>query len=56
MEYEYKLTQQDLAVIYQGLGELPLKLSVNLFAKLQQEQAKQDAAKAEPLESLGAQP
>lgn len=51
MEYDVKLTQQELQVIYQGLGELPLKLALNMFAKLQQLQQRQDAEKAVPLES-----
>lgn len=46
MEYDIKLTQQELAVIFMGLGELQLKVSVNVFAKLQQEQVRQDEAKA----------
>jgi hypothetical protein len=54
MNYEIKdLTQQELQTIFQGLGELPLKVGLNLFGKLQTQIAEQDAKNAEPLESLG---
>jgi hypothetical protein len=46
MEYELKVTQQELNVIYQALGELPLKLSANLFGKLQLTQKEQDEKNA----------
>jgi hypothetical protein len=49
MEYEIKLTQQEIGLIYQALGELPLKMSLNLFGKLQQAVARQDEAKALPI-------
>jgi hypothetical protein len=52
MEYEFKLTQMELNIIYAALGEIPLKASLNVYAKLQQEQQKQDEAKAVPIESL----
>lgn len=52
MEYTIKLTQQELSIIYSGLGELPLKLSVNLLGKLQQVQQKQDKENAISIESL----
>lgn len=56
MEYDLKLTQQELQTIYLGLGELPLKLSLNVFSKLQHAQKTQEDANAIPLESLGAAP
>jgi hypothetical protein len=46
MEYEIKLTQQEAQIIFMGLGELPIKVGVNLLIKLQQEIAKQDQVKA----------
>jgi hypothetical protein len=52
MEYDFKLSQQELNLIYLALGEVPLKVSLNVYAKLQQEQQKQDEAKAVPIESL----
>lgn len=52
MEYEIKLTQQELQVIQMGLGELPLKLGINLLGKLQQEVARQDTEKAMPIAEL----
>jgi hypothetical protein len=51
MEYELKLTQQELNLIYQGLGELPLKLSVNIFGKLQLTQKEQDEKNAIELQA-----
>lgn len=52
MEYTIKLTQQEIQVIQMGLGELPLKLGINLLGKLQREVAKQDAEKAIPLDQM----
>lgn len=49
MEYEIKLTQQELQIIYQALGELPLKFSVNLFGKFQLAQKEQDERNAKPI-------
>ncbi len=46
MNYDLKLSQADVAVITQALGELPLKATLNTFAKLQQQVAEQDAANA----------
>lgn len=34
---EITLTEQELALIFQALGELPLKMSGPLFSKLQQQ-------------------
>ena len=53
MEYEIKLTQQELQLLFQGLGEIPLKVTLNLFSKLQQQVQEQDTAKAVPLADLG---
>ena len=56
MHYEIKdLTQQELQVIFQGLGELPLKVGLNLFGKLQQQIAAQDEKNAVPLPDIGLQ-
>jgi hypothetical protein len=46
MTYTLTLEQADLAVISQALGELPLKVTLNTFAKVQQQVAAQDAANA----------
>ncbi len=46
MEYDIKITQAELSVLYQGLGELPLKISQNVFAKIFKQIEKQDADKA----------
>ena len=56
MEYDIKLTQQELSLIYHALQEvpMPLKFSAGLFAKLQQEQARQDEEKAIPVEAVKA--
>jgi hypothetical protein len=54
MKYEIKdLTLQELQIIYQGLGELPLKVALNVFSKLQMQMGEQDDKNAVPLESLG---
>lgn len=47
MDYDLKLTQQDIRVIFQGLGELPLKTSLAVFNKLQSAIAKQDEGRAQ---------
>lgn len=52
MDYKITLNQQELQIVYAALGELPMKVSINLFGKLQQEQQKQDKANAVPVESL----
>ena len=52
MEYQLNVTQAELQIIYQGLGELQLKLSQNIFAKLYLQVQKQDIDKAVPLSSL----
>jgi hypothetical protein len=56
MHYEIKdLTQQELQVIFQGLGELPMKVGLNLFGKLQGQIAAQDEKNATPLPDTGLQ-
>lgn len=41
--YTLTVTVQDVELIGQALGELPLKLSLNLFGKLRMQCAAQDA-------------
>jgi hypothetical protein len=55
MTYQLTLTQQEIQVLTMGLGELPLKLSANLFSKIQQAVSEQDKKNAVPLSSLGLQ-
>jgi len=52
MKYQIELTQQEAQVIIMGLGELPIKIGVNLLMKLQQKIVKQDADKAIPVSEL----
>lgn len=52
MHYEIQHSQEDLNLIYAALGELPLKVTVNLFLKLKREQERQDKEKAVPLSSI----
>lgn len=52
MEYIIKLTQQELNIIYMALGEVPVKIGINLLAKLQKEQKEQDEKNAVPIDSL----
>ena len=52
MTYDLNLTQQELVLIFQALGELPLKVTLNLFSKLQAEMQRQDEAKAVPVEEV----
>ena len=42
MDYSIKLTPQELQTIYLALGELPLKISANIFGKIQLQQKEQD--------------
>lgn len=46
MTYELKLSQQHVQLIMQALGELPLKVTLNVFAELQKQVAEQDEASA----------
>lgn len=52
MTYEFKLSQAEMQVIFAGLGELPLKVGLNLFGKLQGEIQRQDAEKAKSLKEI----
>lgn len=52
MEYKLNLTQQDIQVIFMGLGELPIKIAVNLLGKVQAQVAEQDKQNATSLEDL----
>lgn len=47
MNYEFKLTIQELAVIYDALGELPLKIAGPIFSKLQSQQMAQQNMQAQ---------
>lgn len=46
MTYDLKLSQAHVQTVLQALGELPLKLSLNVFAAIQEQVAKQDEASA----------
>jgi len=46
MEYTLKLSQQDIQIISQALGELPLKMVVNVFGKIQQQALEQESVKS----------
>lgn len=46
MEYELKLTQQDIKAILEGLSELPLKVSASAFGKIHGQVQRQDADNA----------
>lgn len=52
MEYNIILNQQDVQAIVNGLGELPLKVAANTFAKLQKQIAEQDEKQALSAEQL----
>lgn len=52
MNYKFTFSQQELQTLSMALGELPLKLSLALFGKLQQGVAKQDAEQAVPLADI----
>lgn len=43
---ELKLSQQDIAIIYQALGELPLKIAGPVFSKLQAQIQERERAEA----------
>ena len=53
MEYKINVTQQDLQVLFMGLGELPVKIAVNLLGKIQSQVAEQDSKSAVSIEDLG---
>lgn len=44
MEYELKLARDDIQLILQALGEVPLKLSGTTFSNIQRQVIDQDAA------------
>lgn len=46
MEYDLKLSQQHVQTVLQALGELPLKLTLNTFAAIQEQVSKQDEENA----------
>lgn len=52
MEYNIKLTQQEAHILQMGLGELPLKVGINLLGKLTSQIKEQDEANAVPLSLL----
>ena len=52
MEYDICLNQQQLSVLYSGLGELPLKIALPVLGVVQAQQKKQDEEKAPPLDEL----
>lgn len=44
--YTLNLSQQDVQIIINALGELPLKVSANVFGNIQRQVQEQDAANA----------
>jgi hypothetical protein len=44
-ELNFKLTQEELRVIFDGLGELPAKMAFDLIVKLQKQQLEQQQQK-----------
>ena len=46
MTYDLKLEQSDIGLILQALGELPLRVALQTFGKVQQQVSEQDAANA----------
>lgn len=52
MEYNLKLSQQEIQIISAALGELPLKVSIALFGKIQQQVINIDNEKSIPVENL----
>ncbi len=49
--YTLKLSQNDVTAIMEGLGQLPLKVSVATFQRVQQQILQQDAEKQAQQES-----
>jgi len=47
MDYTIKLSQQELQIISQALGELPLKMTLAVFASIQNQVKEQDSEKKE---------
>ena len=52
MEYTITFTQQEIQLISMALGELPMKMTLNLFGKIQQEVKRQDDSQAVPVANL----
>jgi hypothetical protein len=48
MDYTVKLSANDVQLIFQALGELPLKASLNTFGQLQSQVAQQESASTQP--------
>lgn len=46
MEFDLKLTKNEIELLYQALGKLPLEVSGVLFTKIQHQVIKQEAAPA----------
>lgn len=53
MQYDLSLNQQEIQILFMALGELPIKVGVNLLSKLQQSVAEQDSQGAVSLEDMG---
>ena len=53
MEFILKLTQDEIQIIAQGLGELPLKFSGPIMVKLQKQVTEQDVPI--PISQIGEQ-
>lgn len=52
MQYEITFTQQELAIVYAGLGKLPLEVALQIFGKIQEAQRKKDEESAVPIEKV----
>ena len=52
MEYLIKITQSEAVTILQGLGEMPLKASLNIFGSIQKQIQEQDTKNAIPVSNL----
>ena len=52
MEYTVTFTQQEIQLINMALGELPMKMTLNLFGKIQQEIKRQDDVQAVPIAEI----
>lgn len=48
MDYELKLSQEQVQVIVNALGELPLKVAAGVFNSIQQQVIAQESAAASP--------
>ena len=46
MTYKLDLSQAEIQMIANALGEMPLKVTLSLFAKIQEQVAEQDAARS----------